>query len=113
MLQPQETHRSLTPGRTLHRNRLERDKERKKAVGFLHPVSVVFFIPRPVYVFYPGGIVCTYILSKEYLGVRIKYPRKFYPGGIKSPRKFYPSGIKSPRRFYPGGIRMILSGAAG
>ena len=36
--------------------------------------------------------------------VWIKYPRKFYPGGIKYPRKFYPGGIKYPRKFYPGGI---------
>ena len=40
--------------------------------------------------FYPGGI---------------KYPRKFYQGGIKYPRKFYPGGIKYPRKFYPGGIK--------
>ena len=41
---------------------------------------------------------------KFYLG-GIKYPRKFYPGGIKHPRKFYPGGIKHPRKFYPGGIK--------
>ena len=50
--------------------------------------------------FYPGGIEHP---RKFYPG-GIKYPRKFYPGGIEYPRKFYPGGIEYPRKFYPGGI---------